>query len=116
MPDSLTLTDLELWVHLGVTEEERSAEQLVRVSLEYPVDASAIAEKDSIKNGIDYDAVRRIVQKTATGKRATIERLAEDIAAAVLASFPLPSITVTIEKYPVPNARAVSLTITRTRG
>ena len=53
------------------------------------------------------------IRALAKTERKTVEKLAEDIAAAVLRSRPLSSVTV--RKFPLPDAKGVSLTITRAR-
>ncbi len=113
MTDLITLHELALHTHIGVTEEERKVGQQVSVTVVFPVDASIPGRSDALKDTVDYAAVADVVRGLAAGERATVERLAEDIAAAVLKAFALPTVTITVKKYPFRDAKGASLTITR---
>ena len=115
MTDVIAIDDLALWLRLGITEQERAAEQCVLVSVSMPVDYSKAGRTDDLADTIDYAAVAADIRALAKTERKTVEKLAEDIAAAVLRSRPLSSVTVTVRKFPLPDAKGVSLTITRAR-
>lgn len=116
MTDTLTLSGIECWTHIGVTETERKTAQLLLVTLEIPVDESAVAavaRADDPSAGLDYDRVRELVLQEAQTERKTIERFAEDLAAALLAELRLPSTAVTVEKKPYNDVAAVRLRVER---
>jgi len=113
--DKLLLQDIEIWTRIGVTPEERSKPQNLRVSVEIFTNLKTVADKDDPKAGIDYDRVISEVQNCATLERRTIERLAEDIAEAVLKEFSPESVAVTVKKRPHPDLDFVSVTIHRDR-
>ena len=108
MEDTLRIKNLELWTHIGVTEEERTKEQrlLIDISLQIKV-----PNKDLIS--IDYEKVAKDIRALGGKERQTIERLATDVADMILKKYSLESVTVTVKKFPLPGIKHVSLTITR---
>ncbi len=115
MTDLLTLEDLTLWMRLGITAEERQAEQRVLVSVTMPFDSSKAGRSDELSDTINYADVAAALRSLASIERNTVERLAEDIAAMLLSRFPLPSVMVTVKKFPLPDCKQISLTIERGR-
>jgi FolB domain-containing protein len=113
MSDSLLLRDLELWVRLGVPDNERAAPQRVLVTVQFPLDAAAVAAADDLRDAVDYAETVRLVRETERTEYRTLERLTEDIARTLLARQALPSVTVSVTKFPLPGLRDVTLTITR---
>ena len=113
MDDTITITDLELWTKIGVTEDERTKEQRVLVTVRLPVDAAAVAQDDDVSKGTSYFDVTKAVRALAAMERKTIERLAEDIASAILRNFHPASVTVTVKKFPIAGARNVAIRIHR---
>jgi dihydroneopterin aldolase len=112
--DSTLLHGIELWTRLGVPEEERTKPQRVLVNIELHASLQAIARTDDVSEGIDYQKVVEVVLKLAKTERKTIERLAEDIAEALLKKFtPTGGITVTVTKKPDLPLEHVSITIQR---
>lgn len=113
MRDTLTIRDIELHTRIGVPDAERASPQRVLLTVSFPVDAHAVAAADDVTMGIDYSVVREAIIGLAKTERKTMERLAEDCAATLLRSFSLPSVTITVQKFPFPDSAAVELTITR---
>ena len=113
MDDTITITDLELWTRIGVTEEERTRDQRLLVTVTFPTDAAAVAARDDLSQGIDYADVVLAIRALAATERKTIERLAEDIASAILRNFHPASVTVIVKKFPIAGARNVAIQIHR---
>ena len=113
MTDHLTITDLELWTHIGVPEEERKGEQRLLVTLELIYDAGKVAMEDDVAKGIDYEVLVRDIRVCAKGERRTIERLAEDIASMIREKYHPEQCAITVKKYILPGVREVSITIVR---
>ncbi len=113
--DLLTITDLELWAHIGVPKEERETEQRLLVTIEMSLDAKAAAKSDDVKKSINYVDVTGDLKKLAMTERKTIERFAEDAAQMILKKHRPTSVTVTVKKFAVPGTESVSVRITRTR-
>ncbi len=115
MSDLLTITDLELWTHIGVPKAERDAEQRLLVTVEMTLDTVAAAKSDDVKKSINYVDVTEDLKALAQTERKTIERFAEDAARLILRKYKPCSATVTVRKFPLLPASGVSLTITRYR-
>ncbi|OGJ61473.1 hypothetical protein A3C37_04080 [Candidatus Peribacteria bacterium RIFCSPHIGHO2_02_FULL_53_20] len=111
--DSLCITDLELWTHIGVPEKERKTEQRILVTIELLGDLSPVGKSDDVTRGIDYEKLTNAVRALAKTERKTIERLAEDIAEMILKSYKPQSVKVSVWKEPLPGVRGVKATIQR---
>lgn len=111
--DVLTITDLELWIHIGVLEDERRTEQRILVTIELQGDLSPVGTTDDVRKGIDYEKLTNSVRALARTERKTIERLAEDIAAMVLQSYKPDSVKVSVWKEPLLVVRGVKVTVAR---
>jgi len=117
MKDSLSkisIVDLEVFYRVGVPEAERVKPQRLLLTVEMDFDFSAAAASDDIGDTIDYFAVSQRLLKFGDGREwKLIEKLAADIADLVLAEFKPPSVTVEVKKLPIPQARHVSVTVTK---
>ena len=115
MEDCITITDLEVWTHIGVPAAERATEQRLLISIECTLDTKASAKEDNVKKSINYLDLSFDIQKLAQKERKTIERFADDVARITLRNYKPESVTVTVKKFALPGAREVALTIIRTR-
>jgi dihydroneopterin aldolase len=111
--DSIIISDLEVYTHIGVPEDERKSSQKILVTVQMDTNTKDTAASDNIEHAIDYALVAEQIQKLALTERKTIERFAEDIAHMVLTQFKPSSVTVTTKKYVLPDANHVAVTITR---
>jgi dihydroneopterin aldolase len=77
-------------------------------------DSSAAAKSDSIAETIDYFAVSQRLLKFGEGKNwKLIEKLAADICEMILLEFRPQSVSVEVKKFVIPQARHVSVVVTR---
>jgi FolB domain-containing protein len=114
--DVIAIRGLELWCHIGVPEEERRQPQRLLASIQMVTDCAAAARSDDVADALDYARVAEAVKEVAAARpRKLLETLADDIARRVLERFSPQSITVELEKFPLKDARGVSVTITRTK-
>ena len=113
MVDTLTISSIELWTHLGVPESERATEQRVLVTIIMNVDASKTGKTDDVHDTINYQAVVSDIRSLAIVARKTIERLAEDIAEMILRNYKPAIVTVCVTKYVLPGTKDICLSITR---
>lgn len=111
--DTILIQDLEVRTHIGVPDKERETEQTLNVSVWIHTDCSAAAQSDDVTDTIDYAVVAKEIESLATTERKTVERLAEDIAQMILRDFKPESVSVSIDKFILPNAKRVSITINR---
>lgn len=112
--DSTLLSGIELWTRIGVPADERQKPQPVLVTIELLSPLQKVAHTDDVREGIDYQKVVEAVQALASTERKTIERLAEDIAEAILKKFkPEGGVTITVTKNPELPLESVNITIHR---
>jgi dihydroneopterin aldolase len=110
----ISIVDLEVFYRVGVPDAERAKPQRLLLTIEMESDLSKAAKTDSITDTIDYFAVSQRLLKFGNGKSwKLIERLAGDIADMILSEFKPVSVTVEVKKFPVPQARHISVTVTR---
>ncbi|HXG47779.1 MAG TPA: dihydroneopterin aldolase [Methylomirabilota bacterium] len=114
--DQITIADLEVYLHVGVTEEERANPQRLLITLDMALDVRPAAASDNLAHTIDYAAVAQRVMDFGTGCHwELIEALAGDLAEMVLDEFKPESVTVEVKKFVLPHARHVAVRLTRAR-
>lgn len=110
--DRIELRGLRLTAVVGVLPEERDRAQPLEVDLDLVADLSAAGASDDLADTVDYGAVcDEVAQVCASARPLLLERLAEEVAAAVLArDGRICSVEVAIRKLrpPVPHALASS--------
>jgi 7,8-dihydroneopterin aldolase/epimerase/oxygenase len=114
---NISIVDLEVFYHVGITDEERAQPQRLLVTVDMKFDFSSAAVSDRIGRTIDYFAVSQRVLKL--GEKRTwklIEKVATDIADKILVEFRPQSVTVEVKKFVIPQARYVSVSLTRERS
>lgn len=112
----ITITDLEVFFHVGVPEEERHTVQRLLLTVEMAHDFATAAATDDIDATIDYFEVSQKIIALGNGRSwKLIEKLANDVADLVLTGYRPTSVTVTVKKFPIPQAAQVSVTLTKQR-
>jgi len=111
--DTILIQDLEVSTHIGVPDAERATEQMLKVSVWIHADCSKAAKSDDVADTIDYAEVAVNIQKLGKTERKTVERFAEDIAQMILDDFTPESVSVSIDKFILPDAQRVAITINR---
>ncbi len=115
--DTISLTDLEVHYRVGVPDAERAQPQRLLLTVEMQHDFTRAAASDDLRETIDYYAVSRRLLAFGEGRSwKLIEKLAADIAAVVLADFGATAVTVEVKKFIIPEARHVSVRLTRHRS
>jgi FolB domain-containing protein len=113
----ITIVDLEVLMRVGVPDEERAQPQRLLLTIIMDFDFAAAAASDDLASTIDYFAVAQRLLKFGEGRSwKLIEKLASDIADLVLAEFASTAVTVEVKKFPIPQARHVSVSLTRQRS
>ena len=106
----ISIIDLEVYYRVGVPDAERAQPQRLLLTIEMESDFFDAAKSDSIADTIDYFAVSQQLLKFGDGKSwRLIEKLAADIADLILAEFKPQSVSVEVKKFPIPQARHVSV-------
>jgi dihydroneopterin aldolase len=110
----ISIVDLEVFYRVGVPDAERAKPQRLLLTVEMESDFSKAAKTDSIADTIDYFAVSQRLLKFGDAKSwKLIEKLAADVADAILSEFKPQSVTVEVKKFVIPQARHVSVIVTR---
>ena len=108
----ITIVDLEVHFHVGVTDEERAKAQRLLVTVDMECDFSAAAMSDRLTRTIDYTLVARTIMKLSEGHSwKLIEKLATDIAEKVMAEYHPQGVFVEVKKFVLPQARHVSVSL-----
>ena len=112
----ISIVDLEVHFHIGVTNEERAQPQRLLLTVDMSHDFSAAAATDRVTQTIDYFKVTRKILRLGHGRRwKLIEKLAADVANLVLNEFHPTSVTVRVKKFPIPQALYVAVSLTKHR-
>jgi len=114
--DTIGIQDLEVRCRVGVPEAERAEPQRLLLTVAMEHDVAAAAAGDDLTRTIDYFAVSRRLLGLGEGRSwRLIETLAVDIAGVLLSEFGAERVTVEVKKFVLPEARWVSVRVTRTR-
>ena len=112
----ITIADLEIFCAVGVSDEERAAPQRLLVTVDMQFDFSSAAVSDRIEKTINYQNVAEDLLKLGQGRSwKLIEKLASNIADMVLSDYKPQAVMVEVKKFPIPQARHVAVSLTRTR-
>ena len=112
--DRIHIEQLEISARIGVPEVERASPQRLTVSVSFwpYYDQRDLADK--IDNTVDYSIVaeetKNFVRKQSTN---LIETLADTLATHLLKTFRIQKVTVELRKFPLKDAKHVSVTVTR---
>jgi len=112
----ISMVDLELHYRIGISEAERAWPQRLLVTVDMELDVSAAIKSDNIRDTINYFDVAQMLFKW--GKRREwnlIEKLTDEMADLILEKFQPDSVTIELKKFPVPEARHISFTLTKRR-
>ena len=100
----------------GVYAQERKLEQEFALSIKLGVDIGKAAESDAIEDTVNYSDVKAIAEQIITGKSSyLIEKLAVEIAEAILQDKRVHSAEVTIKKVAVWKNGIPGVTVFRER-
>ena len=112
----ITIVDLEVFYRVGITDEERSRPQRLLLTVDMKYDFSSAAVSGRLGRTIDYAEVAKQLFKLGEHRNwRLIESVAADIANRVLSEFRPESVTVEVKKFVIPEARYVSVSLTRQR-
>ncbi len=99
--DRLLLEGLQFFGHHGDVEAERALGGRVDVDVEIRTDLRPAGRSDQLRDTVDYvrcyEAVRRVVE---TRQHNLLEKVAEEIAAALLADERITAVRVRVAKQP----------------
>jgi dihydroneopterin aldolase len=115
LSDRIHIEQLEISTRIGVPEMERSTPQRLTVSISFWPYRDQRDLADQIDNTVNYSIVAEEA-KNFVGEQSTnlIETLADRLATHLLKTFRIRTVTVELRKFPLEDAKHVSVTATRT--
>lgn len=113
--DIVYIRELEIQTVIGIYDWEREIRQTVSLDLDMATDIRAAAATEDISNTLDYKAVsKRLIAFIEAAEFLLIETMAEEVAAIVLAEFPVTWLRLRLGKPgAVTGARDVGVIIER---
>lgn len=113
----IIIADLEVHYRVGVPEEERATPQRLLITVDMNYDFSSAATSDRITKTIDYyEVAQRVLALGADRTWKLIEKVANDVADLVLSEFHPAAVTVSVKKFPIPQATYVAVSLTKQRA
>jgi FolB domain-containing protein len=113
----ICIVELGVLYRVGVPDDERARPQRLLLTVEMESDFSAAAQTDSIADTVDYFAVSQRLLGFGEGRSwRLIEKLAADICGMILSEFRPENVTVEVKKFPIQQARHVSVSLTKRRN
>jgi len=113
--DRIHIEQLEISTRIGVPEKERATPQRLTVSISFWPYYDRRDTADEIENTVNYSIVaeeaKNFVRDLSTN---LIETLADRLATHLLKTFRIQKVTVELRKFPLEDAKHVSVTATRT--
>lgn len=110
----ISIVDLEVFYRIGVTEQERSAPQRLLICAEMEFDFSRASASDRVEDTINYFDVSQDLLRLGEGRSWNLlEKLAAEIGDLIVSKYKPQSVTVEVKKFPIPQARYVSVTVRR---
>jgi 7,8-dihydroneopterin aldolase/epimerase/oxygenase len=112
--DTITISDLTVSYHVGVTDDERAKPQRLLLTVEIGSDFTRAAQTDDLRQTIDYYAVCQRLLGFGEGRNwKLIETLAVEVATMVRSEFGAATVTVEVKKFIIPETDYVSVRVVR---
>jgi 7,8-dihydroneopterin aldolase/epimerase/oxygenase len=112
--DEIHIEQLDVFTRIGVPEEERANPQKLTVSISlWPYQQTGDLA-DHIERAVNYSTVAEETKNFVRDQSVSlIETLADRLASHLLKSFPIHKVTIELRKFALPDAKYVSITLTR---
>ncbi len=112
--DQIHIEELEVFSRVGVTDNERAAPQRLIFTITIWLSVSFDDLDDDISRTVNYSAVAALAREFAREQSyKLIETLAGQLALRLLKAFPISRVKVELRKFVLPEAKHVSVTLTR---
>lgn len=113
----INIVDLEVFFQIGVTDEERAKPQRLLITVEMDFDFSAASLSDRLEKTINYFEISQELLKFGNGRSwKLLEKLTANVADFIMTRFKPEVVNVEIKKFPIPQARYVSVMVARSRS
>jgi FolB domain-containing protein len=114
-PDKVHIEQLDVFTCVGVPEEERANPQRLTVSISFWPYQQTSDLADHIERTVNYSTVAEQTKNFLRDQSVKlIETLAEGLASHLLKNFPIQKVTIELRKFPLQDAKYVSITVSRT--
>ena len=114
LSDRIHIEQLEIFTRIGVPEKERAAPQRLTVSISFWPYHEQRDVADKIDNTVNYSALAEETKNFVRDQSFNlIETLAVRLAMHLLKTFPTQKVAVELRKFPLKDAKYVSVTVTR---
>ena len=117
--DRIHIEDLSVMGIIGIHPDERVTPQEIRVNATLHIDTRPAATSDDIADAANYRTITKaLIAHIEAGEPLLVERLAEELAAVVLASDArVQTVEIRVDKPgALRHARSVGISVTRSRG
>jgi dihydroneopterin aldolase len=112
--DRIHIEQLEISTRIGVPEKERCTPQRLTVSISFWSYHDHRDMADNIDNAVNYSIVAEETKNFVRDQTTNlIETLADRLATHLLKTFRIKMVTVELRKFPLEDAKHVSVTVTR---
>jgi len=112
--DKITIKDLELDAHIGVTPAERARPQKLLLTVILERDLGEAGRTDTESTTTPYDQVVQSIKDVVSERpRKLIEAMALEVAREILYRRMAVSVTVEVKKFSIPRTKYVSVEIQR---
>jgi 7,8-dihydroneopterin aldolase/epimerase/oxygenase len=112
----ITIVDLEVFYRVGISDEERAKPQRLLLTLDIKFDFASAAVSGRLGRTIDYYEVsQRLLRLGETRSWRLIESVATDVAEKIITEYRPENVTVEVKKFSIPEARYVSVSVTKQR-
>lgn len=113
----ISIVDLEVFYHVGVTEEERATPQRLLITVDMGYDFASAALSDRVEKTINYFEVCQELLKYGDGRSwKLLEKLITNIVDMIMLKFKPQEVIVEVKKFIIPQARYVSVSLARSRS
>lgn len=114
--DKITIKELEVDTHIGVTPEEQARTQKLLITVVMELDLHQAGRTDQASATTGYDVVTDMIRKVVSERpRKLIEAVADEVASAILGRRMAERVTVEVKKFSIPRTQWVAVEITRTQ-
>lgn len=113
----ISIVDLEVFYCVGVPDEERAKPQRLHLTVDMAYDFSSAALSDRLERTINYFDLSQDLLGYGEGRNwRLLEKLVTNIAEFILLKYKPQTVTVQAKKYSIPQARYVSVMVTKSRA
>jgi 7,8-dihydroneopterin aldolase/epimerase/oxygenase len=113
--DKIFFKKFEVVTSIGVLPYEKEKPQVIRIDLEFNIDAKKVSEQDRLESAVNYSEVKSAIHQIICSKHHDlIETLAEKIAQKLLKDFNIFWLRLSLSKPEIfSDMQAVGVTIER---